>query len=112
MIGKLKIFEYELTNERQKNLDEYVLQKDVFGLKKGTIFVYDAEDHIKKSYIYGTLKLAWTKENWQQGWAGGAFILPGRLKDNEEWFKRRTVDKFKSKIKEKLLELANMIDDL
>ncbi|PGA33312.1 hypothetical protein COL81_26940 [Bacillus toyonensis] len=80
---------YSLSKERQKHMDKYVLQKELFDLPIGTVFVHDREDRFKGSPAAGCLKLAWTDDgNCQKGvnYCGETFILHADVRKNVEWF--------------------------
>lgn len=74
--------------DSEKFLPAVELLHDMPGLTKGAIFVYDKTDHEKGNIGYGTLRLAWDRNNCQQNWCGNAIGLPGQLVDNNEWFKQ------------------------
>ncbi|MFE8095802.1 hypothetical protein [Bacillus toyonensis] len=81
---------YRLSKERQKHMDKYILQKEMFDLPIGTVFVHDKDDNIKGSPVEGCLKLAWTDDgNCQKGvsYCAETFILHAKVRTNLEWFK-------------------------
>ncbi|PFF51841.1 MULTISPECIES: hypothetical protein [Bacillus cereus group] len=81
---------YKLSTERQKHMDKYVLQKELFDLPVGTVFVHDKDDSIAGSPGEGCLKLAWTDNgNCQKGvsYCAETFILHAKVRKNLEWFK-------------------------
>lgn len=81
---------YRLSKDRQKHMDKYVLQKELFDLPVGTVFVHDKDDRVKGSPAAGCLKLAWTDDgNCQKGvnYCGETFILHADVRRNLEWFK-------------------------
>ncbi|OOR18149.1 MULTISPECIES: hypothetical protein [Bacillus cereus group] len=80
---------YRLSKERQKHMDKYILQKELFDLPIGTVFVHDMEDRFKGSPAAGCLKLAWTDDgNCQKGvnYCGETFILHADVRKDVEWF--------------------------
>nr|WP_156736329.1 hypothetical protein [Mycobacterium sp. E3298] len=101
-------YPYILDRNRQQKMKKYILQKDMPGCKKGTVFVHDTEDDIVGSLAAGCLKLAWTdKGNCQETaqYCGGSFILHASLKDDPEWFKEeRTINQYAIEVLEKLIE--------
>ncbi|MED0951254.1 hypothetical protein P4T70_24700 [Bacillus mobilis] len=81
---------YKLSTERQKHMDKYILQKELFDLPVGTVFVHDKDDSIAGSPGAGCLKLAWTDNgNCQKGvsYSGETFILHAKVRTNLEWFR-------------------------
>ncbi|HHT7008332.1 TPA: hypothetical protein ACTZ3A_000871 [Bacillus cereus] len=81
---------YKLSKERQKHMDKYILQKELFDLPVGTVFVHDKDDSIAGSPVEGCLKLAWMDNgNCQKGvsYAGETFILHAKVRKNLEWFR-------------------------
>lgn len=74
----------EMTGKR------FVLIKNMPGLKAGAIFVHMKYSNARPdvgNVGCGALVLAWSPEgNCQQNWCGGAFILPGQMFNEEEWF--------------------------
>jgi hypothetical protein len=104
---------YELTSKRQKDMDEYILQKDIPGVKAGAIFVHDKEDKIYGSIMGGCLKLAWdngnapiqTENHYYAGLAGGTIIFHASVIEDKEWFvKRKSVRKISDNFKETLID--------
>ncbi|MDA1541965.1 hypothetical protein ACTFOJ_26345 [Bacillus cereus group sp. MYBK77-1] len=81
---------YRLSKERQRHMDKYVLQKELFDLPIGTVFVHDKDDRFKGSPAAGCLKLAWTDDgNCQKGvwYAAETFVFHADVRKNLEWFK-------------------------
>lgn len=81
---------YRLSKERQKHMNKYILQKEMFDLPIGTVFVHDKDDNIKGSPAEGCLKLAWTDDgNCQKGvsYCAETFIFHAKVRNNLEWFK-------------------------
>lgn len=75
----------------------FKLLKNMTGLNKGLVFVYDqANESLLGSPAFGCLILAWDNGdcqnnydkngNWEGGWCGGTFILPGQLAKDSKWF--------------------------
>lgn len=82
-------------SRRTYNYDDcYVLLKDMPGFEAGTIFQHRDHDRDRDlgSPMSGYLTNIWIEGNCQEsrkhiGWCGETFILPGQLKDDDEWFR-------------------------
>ena len=70
-------------------MKKYKLLKNIPGLEAGAIFEhrdYDDDCPDRGNAISGVMMLCWLDDDCQQDWIGGAFIFPGQLVDEEEWF--------------------------
>ena len=67
-------------------LPAYKLLKDLPGLPRGTVFIWDAKDAVKGSAGYGCLKNAWDHGNCQANWVAGTHVFPGQEHRNTDWF--------------------------
>lgn len=84
-----ELHKFDLTAFRQKSMKKYILQRDMPGIRAGTIFVHDTEDTIRGSIAEGCLKLAWTKEGNCQldGYVADSFVLHAKVRKDPKWFK-------------------------
>ena len=111
-----------ITSSEQRNMDRYILQKDIPGCNAGALFVHDKEDDIYGSIAQGCLKLAWTdsgncqKEtqvNGVAGLCGGTIIFHASVLRTEEWFVKESKHNrshFKQKLIDKVKDLLNFLE--
>ncbi|TPF18027.1 hypothetical protein [Priestia megaterium] len=112
---------YNLNKERQKEMDKYMLLKDIPLVKAGAIFVHDKEDNIRGSIGSGCLKLAWTDDgNCQRetvnnrcaGLCADTIVFHAIAKDDSEWFvKVKNEDKYKGILNNFVDKLGDLVDE-
>lgn len=99
----------DLTLERQKDMDRYVLLKDLPLVKKGTVFVHDKEDRVRGSLMSGCLKLAWTDDgNCQHMLCADTIVFHAKAIYEKDWFMKIEDKKYSTLIQ----KLEAIIDEL